>query len=177
MTNSDARDDTADSIVVECDLAEPPEKVWRALTVPDLLAAWLMPNDIRPETGRRFTLQAPGAKADGTQCEVLAVEPNRLISYRWRSADSERDASGRSLDSVVTFVLTETETGGTHLRLVHEGFPASLHQPETRHVQAALPASRRPSATVQFRARRLNGMRARRRVERPSTPIRMRLAA
>ena len=138
MTKSDARDDAADSIVVECDLAEPPEKVWRALTVPDLLAAWLMPNDIRPEIGRRFTLQAPGAKADGTQCEVLAVEPNRLISYRWRSADSERDASGRSLDSVVTFVLTETETGGTHLRLVHEGFPASLQQPETRSVQAAL---------------------------------------
>jgi uncharacterized protein YndB with AHSA1/START domain len=177
MTNADAPDDAADSVIVECDLAEPPEKVWRALTVPDLLAAWLMPNDIRPEIGRRFILQAPGAKTDGTQCEVLAVEPHRLISYRWRSADCERDASGRRLDSVVTFVLTETETGGTHLRLVHEGFPASLQQRETRPVRAALPASRKLSATVQFRPRRLNGMRARRRVERPSTPITMRLAA
>jgi uncharacterized protein YndB with AHSA1/START domain len=176
MTSSDARDDAEDSIVVECDLAEPPEKVWRALTVPDLLAAWLMPNDIRPEPGRRFTLRAPGAKAGGTQCEVLAVEPNRLISYRWRSADRERDASGRSLDSVVTFVLTETETGGTHLRLVHEGFPASLHQPAASHMQA-LPASRRSPTTIRCRARRLDGTRARRRVVRPNIPIRMRLAA
>ena len=33
----------------ECDLPDPPEKVWRALTEPELLAAWMMPNDIKPE--------------------------------------------------------------------------------------------------------------------------------
>ncbi|TKB30817.1 MAG: ATPase, partial [Mesorhizobium sp.] len=31
----------ADKIEFECELPEPPEKVWRALTVPDLLAAWM----------------------------------------------------------------------------------------------------------------------------------------
>jgi uncharacterized protein YndB with AHSA1/START domain len=51
------QDGPAESIVVECDLPEPPEKVWRALTVPELLAAWLMPNDIRAEVGSRFSFQ------------------------------------------------------------------------------------------------------------------------
>ncbi|TIT26619.1 MAG: ATPase, partial [Mesorhizobium sp.] len=36
--------DATDSIEFECELPDPPEKVWRALTVPDLLAAWMMPN-------------------------------------------------------------------------------------------------------------------------------------
>jgi uncharacterized protein YndB with AHSA1/START domain len=49
-------DDHAETIVVDYDLAEPPKKVWRALTEPGLLAAWLGPNDIRPEVGHRFRL-------------------------------------------------------------------------------------------------------------------------
>ncbi|RUW11496.1 SRPBCC domain-containing protein, partial [Mesorhizobium sp. M1A.F.Ca.IN.022.05.2.1] len=35
----------------ECELPDPPEKVWRALTEPELLAAWLMPTDIKPAIG------------------------------------------------------------------------------------------------------------------------------
>ena len=38
MTDRDRED-----IVVECTLDAPPEKVWRALTEPDLVAAWLLP--------------------------------------------------------------------------------------------------------------------------------------
>jgi uncharacterized protein YndB with AHSA1/START domain len=119
-------------VVVECDLPDPPEKVWRALTVPELLAAWLMPNDIRPEAGSRFRLrQQPGSNStDGPiECEVLAAEPNRLLRLSWRAGDGERDADGRQLDSIVTFELTETPAGGTHLRLLHSGLPASLRQP------------------------------------------------
>ena len=36
-----AKPDSSDSLVFECDFEEPPEKVWRALTDPALLAAWL----------------------------------------------------------------------------------------------------------------------------------------
>ena len=77
-------------------------------------------------------------------CEVLEAEPNRLLRYRWLSEPDIGegdlgegdlgegdlgegdlgDAESRPLDTVVTFVLTRTETGGTHLRLVHSGFPA-----------------------------------------------------
>lgn len=145
-----------DSIVTECDLAEPPEKVWRALTIPDLLAAWLMPNDIRPEVGGRFTFRGKPESGDGTiECEVLAVEPNRLLRYSWRGGAAERDAGGRTLDTVVTFVLTETVTGGTHLRVVHSGFPLSLRQPvaqRARTVSSIRPHDlrSRPRRTVLF---------------------------
>jgi uncharacterized protein YndB with AHSA1/START domain len=86
-----------DPVVTECDLPDAPEKVWKALTEPELLAAWL------PEA---------------VSCEVLVAEPNRLLRYRWRG-ESDRDAAGRVLESVVTFELTDNSTGGTHLRVDH----------------------------------------------------------
>ena len=83
MTNSPA------AVVTECDLPDAPQKVWKALTVPELLAAWL---------------------PDAVDYEVLSSEPDRLLRYRWR---------GNEFDSVVTFELTATSTGGTHLRVDH----------------------------------------------------------
>jgi uncharacterized protein YndB with AHSA1/START domain len=125
-----------ETIIVDCDLDEAPEKVWRALTEPALLAAWLMPNDIRPEVGHRFTLRAaPGTFEHGRggdiACKVEAVEPHRLLRFSWRGDERERDAAGGPLDSTVTFALSPTRTGGTHLRLIHSGLPLS-HRLATR---------------------------------------------
>lgn len=103
-----------ESVIVDCDLAEPPEKVWRALTVPELLATWLMPNDFAPEVGHDFTFR-PERGAD-IACEVLNVEEPSLIRYSWREDD-------QPVDSIVTVSLTPLGNGGTHLRLVHTGFP------------------------------------------------------
>jgi len=129
MKHQETIAEATDSIIVECDLNDPPQKVWQALTVPELLAIWLMPNDIRPQVGARFTLQEkPGADGE-IECKVLRVEPNRLLSYSWRQDGGRRNAGGRALDSVVTFELAETASGGTHLRLIHSGFPTALHGP------------------------------------------------
>jgi uncharacterized protein YndB with AHSA1/START domain len=92
------------SVVTECDLPEAPDKVWKALTVPKLLAAWL---------------------PDAVNSEILAAEPNRLLRYRWSGREEDRDERGRTLESVVTFELTGTQTGGTHLRVVHRLVSAS----------------------------------------------------
>src|SRR5262249_37620569 len=56
-------------------LAHPPARVWRALTDPDLLARWLMPNDFRPAAGHRFTFRTdPRPGFDGiVHCEVLTL--------------------------------------------------------------------------------------------------------
>jgi uncharacterized protein YndB with AHSA1/START domain len=122
MTDQSRLDSKAapDAIEFECDLPEPPEKVWRALTVPDLLVAWMMPNDIRPEIGSHFAF----GKADtAIECEILDAEPERLLRYSWRERPQPGDAARQDpLDSTVTFTLARTVSGGTHLRIVHDGF-------------------------------------------------------
>lgn len=113
--------ETTETVVVDYDLDEAPHQVWRALTEPDLLAAWLGPNDIRAEVGRRFRVDAAPGSDSTVECEVLEVEPGRSLTYSWREARDD----GPALDSQVTWVLTPTFTGGTHLRLVHDGFGLS----------------------------------------------------
>ncbi|MDR7032500.1 SRPBCC domain-containing protein [Mesorhizobium sp. BE184] len=110
-------------IVVECDLAEPPEKVWRALTVPELLAAWLLPNDMDPaiEAGSRFQLR-PGAAP--IECEVLEADPCRLLRYSWRERDDRENGDASGIDSTVSFELARSASGGTRLRIVHGDFAA-----------------------------------------------------
>ncbi len=48
----------ARSVIVEREIAHPPEKIWRALTQPHLIEEWLMKNDFAPAVGHRFNLQA-----------------------------------------------------------------------------------------------------------------------
>ena len=103
------------SVVVERELAYPPEKIWRALTQPHLIAEWLMKNDFKPETDHRFNLRGEWGAVD---CQVLAVEPNRTLAYTW---------AAMGLESVVTWTLTPTHTG-THLRMEQSGFRADQQQ-------------------------------------------------
>lgn len=117
LTDCEGENDAGLSIVTECDLPHPPEKVWRALTVPELLGAWLMPNDIRPVEGERFTLREDGPDADRIDCEVLEAEPFRRLRYSWRDDDARNNA----LTSIVTFELVEAGEGTTRLRVIHSG--------------------------------------------------------
>lgn len=104
------------SVVVEREFAHPPERLWRALTQPHLIAEWLMKNDFEPTVGHRFNLS--GAWGGVLDCEVLVVEPNRTLSYTWNFA---HDDPAYNLESVVTFTLTPTSTG-TRLRMEQAGF-------------------------------------------------------
>ena len=105
------------TIVLECELAEPPQKVWKALTVPELRAKWLMPKD---------------GSCDRVACEVLEAKPPRLLRLSWH--DEHED---ESLDSVVTFELFPTIAGGTLLRLVHSGFESGSAQAPMALLKAA----------------------------------------
>jgi uncharacterized protein YndB with AHSA1/START domain len=106
----------ARSVVVEREIPHPPEKLWRALTQPHLIAEWLMKNDFAPVVGHRFNLR--GDWGGVLDCEVLAVEPNSTLSYTWNFT---HDDAAYDLKSVVTFTLTPTRTG-TLLRMEQVGF-------------------------------------------------------
>jgi len=103
------------TLVVERMMPQPPEKVWRALTQTALLEDWLMKNDFKPTVGASFTFRTqPMPHWNGVvDCEVLAVEPHRRLSYSWNAAGG--------LQTTVTWTLTEVE-GGTRLRLEQSGF-------------------------------------------------------
>jgi len=103
------------SVVVEREIAHPPEKIWRALTQPHLIEEWLMKNDFQPKVDHRFNLRGDWGAVD---CRVTAIEPNKTLSYTW---------AAMGLESVVTWTLTPTSTG-TRLRMEQVGFRPDQQQ-------------------------------------------------
>lgn len=98
MNRSDAVPDAADeSLVYEIDLSAPVEKVWHALTTPELLAQWLLPEP-----------QEPLVEVD---VQLASSRPPHYIAYHWYGEDEPA--------SLVIFELRATPDGGTHLRLTH----------------------------------------------------------
>ncbi|QYO75236.1 SRPBCC family protein [Devosia salina] len=93
-----------DEIVFETALDAPPEKVWRALTVPEYLERWLD----RPAN---------------TEIDRVASDENRSLTYRWREAVP--GAAGPE-ESFVTFELTRQADGGTWFRLTHRSAAAPV---------------------------------------------------
>jgi uncharacterized protein YndB with AHSA1/START domain len=103
------------TVVVEREFAHPPEKLWRALTQPHLIEAWLMKNDFLPVAGHRFKLSADWGSVD---CQVEELEPLKTLSYTW---------SAMGLESVVTWTLNPTDKG-TRLRMEQAGFRPDQEQ-------------------------------------------------
>jgi uncharacterized protein YndB with AHSA1/START domain len=110
------------SISFEFDLQHPPEKVWRALTIPELLTEWLLPIvELKLEPGAAFNFKTqPQPGWDGTvDCRFLEIEKHKKLSYAW--------VVGDFIDTVVTFTLTPTASG-TRLFLEQSGFKPEQKQ-------------------------------------------------
>ena len=103
------------SVVVEREIAFPPEKIWRALTQPHLIAEWLMKSDFALAVGHKFKFTADWGSVD---CQVMEVEPHKTLSYSWGAF---------GLGTVVTWTLTATGAG-THLRMEQLGFQPDQKQ-------------------------------------------------
>lgn len=153
MTHDTKRADAPEPIVVECDLDAPPEKVWRALTEPQLLAAWLEPDAIQPGDDSHPLRLDFDDKDHTVEIETLCEKPHRLLRYRWRSLGRDEDLP--NLDSVVTFELSESDAGGTHLRIVHDEFSVMLSASAPQRTFARV-APRRVHATPYSRQRSRN---------------------
>ncbi len=101
---------THGTVRLEHRYAHAPDRVWRALTTPALLARWWGAGDIRAEVGHRFEVDmGPWGRQP---CEVVAVEAHRMLRFRFATT---------SLDTVITWSLA-ADGDGTVLTLTHEGF-------------------------------------------------------
>lgn len=103
------------AVIIEKELAYPPEKLWRALTETSLMSQWLMDNDFQPLQNHTFNFRAAWGSVD---CNVLAIEPHKMLSYTWDALD---------VKTVVTWTLTPTDKG-TLLRLEQAGFTEKQSQ-------------------------------------------------
>lgn len=104
------------------ELEAPIEHVWRALTEPELVAAWTVtgqsgkPVGFAPVVGTKFKFVGkPMFGWDGVvDCEVLEADAPKLLRFTWRGgADDEL--------TIVTCTLEKMETR-TRLRWQHTGF-------------------------------------------------------
>lgn len=115
MTNQDLT-----RIEVDQYFPHPPSKLWRALTTPELMAQWLMPNNFEPVVGHRFTFHSRPVAQTGfsgqIDCQILDLVPQNRLRISWGDADDPDGAT-----TIVTWTL-QPEGKGTRLFLEHTGF-------------------------------------------------------
>ena len=109
-----------EDIVHEATYPYPPEAVWKAITTPAALSAWLMQTDfVEPKVGHRFQFRDKPRKVVGwdgvTDCEVLeAAPPNRFVIAFGTGRDGFPPTR-------VSWDL-EAVPGGTKVKFRHAGF-------------------------------------------------------
>lgn len=123
MTDMLERDE--DDIVVECDLEATPEKVWRALTTPELISTWL---DIPAADDTRRDLASPAYR-------LIEALPFSRVRYAWS------DPAASEPETFVTFDLVAQPNGGTWFRLTHSAETAASGR--TVHANSNIPTMAR----------------------------------
>ena len=98
-----------DALVYECDLDDPPEKVWRAIATPEVREAWL------------------GEPEDG-DARVAEADPPSRLDLVWPTQDGE---------TLVSFEIADGEGGGTHLTIVHRALAPAVVALRPRRVATA----------------------------------------
>ena len=108
------------------------DSVWKALTTPDLIEQWLMPNNFKPIVGKPFVFKwNPDAKDDKgkTTCKVTQMIPKRQLTYTWRE-------KGFPTYTMVTFELVP-KPGSTLVTLTHDRWER-FEKEKWRHYWAGL---------------------------------------
>jgi uncharacterized protein YndB with AHSA1/START domain len=128
--------ETADPRVIEIDqfYPHPPQRVWRALTTPELMARWLMqPSGFAPVVGTRFSFQGQPMPSVGFSgeiaCEVIDAVEGKQLAISWADARSDQPPAW-----VVSWTL-HPEGTGTRVILRHTGFdPDDVVQQRSRTI-------------------------------------------
>ena len=118
----------------EYELDAPLAKVWRAVTIPELVARWLMKLPNEPEFEASNGENAAPALSPQVSLHLLDSEPCRSVRYGWS------EDGGPFLGNVVTFRLRENDSGGTTFSIVHELTQATRASADTKAANHNRPA-------------------------------------
>jgi uncharacterized protein YndB with AHSA1/START domain len=105
-----------EDIVHEATYSHPPDSVWNAIATKEGLESWLMETDFREaKVGHTFSFRdRPRPFWDGiAPCKVIEADRPRRFALLWNTKDEH--------PSTVSWTLTPTSDGGTHLVFRHEG--------------------------------------------------------
>jgi uncharacterized protein YndB with AHSA1/START domain len=93
-------------------LRHPPEKVWRALTEPEHLAAWF-PQEVRGgwAVGAALRFVDGGDEAAAFDGEVLAYDPPKLLEFTWGTDELRFELAPRDGGCVLTLIAVFDEVG------------------------------------------------------------------
>ena len=93
-------------------LPHPPEKVWRALTEPEHLAAWF-PAEIHGDRapGAKLRFVFPNGEGPPSDGEMLAYDPPSLLELRWGDETLRFELRPESEGCVLTLVNAFDELG------------------------------------------------------------------
>ena len=93
-------------------LPHAPEKVWRAITEPEHLAAWF-PSEIDGERKEGATLRFPFRNNEGPtlEGEMLTYDPPSRLEFRWGEELLRFELEPEGAGTVLTFVNTFDELG------------------------------------------------------------------
>lgn len=117
-----------DRIERTVEVAQPPERVWAALTTAEGLSAWFGEDasiDLRPGGAARMSWSG----GHTVEMRVERVEEPTVFGYTWQIAGLPKDDPRRTY---VEFTLEATDTG-TRLTVVETGFaqlPDDIHRTE-----------------------------------------------
>jgi uncharacterized protein YndB with AHSA1/START domain len=115
-------------LVFERRLAQPPEKVWAALTAPERISAWLAEAEVDLRIGGAFRLRFtdPDYEFEGV---ITELESPRLIAWTWPHAEHPHSVVRWELfpeGAGCRLVLTQTNMHPPHLAEVAAGWHALL---------------------------------------------------
>ncbi|MEC1720248.1 SRPBCC domain-containing protein [Schinkia azotoformans] len=96
----------------------PIEKVWKAVSTSEGIAAWWMANTFEPVLGKDFILHA-GPYGD-SPCKVTELDPPNCVGFDWDKGWH------------LTFELKSLEDGKTEFTLIHSGW--SVENSKTREI-------------------------------------------
>jgi uncharacterized protein YndB with AHSA1/START domain len=106
-------DHVNEALELEYQLDAPPEKVWRAVTIPALRERWLPNSDLA------------GAEAESSI-------PGEEVRYRMRESEPP------FRESHVTFHIAPNESGGTRFRIIQQDCDVSEKLPQPANMNCCL---------------------------------------